>query len=90
MGEPFTSKVTRNITAYLERLKVTFTGVQRVYLTGSSAGAFGAQINLTISRGFPNAEVHALSDSGQMIQPNGTLLATGQPRKTSYCHFMVH
>ena len=64
-----------NTAAYLKRLKVTFPDVKRVYLTGSSAGAFGAQLNYTrVSQTFPTAEVHVLADSGQMINPSGTLL----------------
>lgn len=64
-----------NVTAYLKRLKLTFPNATKVYLTGSSAGAFGAQLNFTrVSEAWPAAEVHVLADSGQMINPTGNLL----------------
>ncbi len=65
-----------NVEAYLRRLAVTFPLVTRVFVVGSSAGAYGAQINLPrVVAAFPRAQVHVLADSGQMIQPSGTLLS---------------
>lgn len=64
----------RNIEAFLARLRTTFPSATRVFLTGSSAGAFGAQLNYPrVVAAFPSAEVHVLADSGQMINPNGLL-----------------
>ncbi|MBS1149599.1 MAG: hypothetical protein H6Q89_1297 [Myxococcaceae bacterium] len=66
-----------NLAEFLARLKPTFPAAQHVYLSGSSAGAFGAQINYPqVAAAFPSAEVHLLADSGQMINPSGTLLST--------------
>ncbi len=65
----------RNVEAYLKRLKLTFPNATRVFLTGSSAGAFGAQLSYQrVKDAFPTAELHVLADSGQMINPSGTLL----------------
>lgn len=65
----------RNVDAYLKRLKLTFPNATRVFLTGSSAGAFGAQLSYQRVRdAFPSAELHVLADSGQMINPSGSLL----------------
>ena len=66
-----------NVEALLPRLTATFPSAGRVYLAGSSAGAFGAQLNYErVATAFPNAEVHVLADSGQMITPNGSLQST--------------
>jgi hypothetical protein len=66
-----------NMDAALARLKKTFPDAAHVYLTGSSAGAFGAQLNYErVVAAFPSAEVHVFADSGQMINPAGTLLST--------------
>jgi Pectinacetylesterase len=66
----------RNVEAFLARLRLTFPA-SRVYLTGSSAGAYGAQLNYAqVAAAFPSAELHVLADSGQMINPSGSLLAT--------------
>jgi hypothetical protein len=67
----------RNMEAYLKRLKLTFPNVTKVLLTGSSAGAYGAELNYQrVVDAFPSAQVHVLADSGQMINPTGTLLKT--------------
>jgi Pectinacetylesterase len=66
-----------NMAAVLPKLVATFPGVKRVFLGGSSAGAFGAQLNYErVAAAFPDAEVHVLADSGQMVTPAGTLLNT--------------
>lgn len=60
----------KNMDAYLARLKATFPDAQRVFVSGSSAGAFGAQLNFPrVKAAWPNAEVHVLADCGQMINP---------------------
>lgn len=65
----------KNMEAYLKRLAVTFPNAAHIYLGGSSAGAFGAQLNYErVVAAFPNSEVHVLADSGQMITPAGSLL----------------
>jgi len=64
-----------NVQAWLPRLAATFPTTQRVFLAGSSAGAFGAQLNYErVVAAFPSAKVHVLADSGQMITPAGPLL----------------
>ncbi|MBZ4416246.1 pectinacetylesterase family protein [Myxococcus sp. RHSTA-1-4] len=66
-----------NVAAWLPRLVATFPAVKRVFLAGSSAGAFGAQLNYErVAAAFPGAEVHVLADSGQMVNPAGTLYGT--------------
>jgi hypothetical protein len=58
----------KNVDAYLARLKATFPGVKRIWLSGASAGAFGATFNLLrVQRAFPGAEVHLLADSGPFV-----------------------
>lgn len=65
----------KNLEAFLVRLKDTFPDAQRVFLTGSSAGAFGAQFNYArVAATWPSAEVHVLADCGQIINPAGSLL----------------
>ncbi len=72
-------KGARNVEAYLERLPATFPNATRIFLTGSSAGGFGAQLNFErFAAAFPNAEIHVLADSAQMVNPSGSLLATWQ------------
>jgi hypothetical protein len=44
--------------------------VRVIYLTGLSAGGYGAQLNLSrVRAAFPEAKVHLLADSAPMIQP---------------------
>jgi hypothetical protein len=65
----------KNMDAFLHRLKATFPDAQRVFLSGSSAGAYGAQLNFPrVQDAWPNAEVHALADCGQMVNPSGARL----------------
>lgn len=66
----------KNMEAFLLRLKDTFPDATRIFLSGSSAGAYGAQLNYErVVATWPQAEVHVLADCGQMITPNGALLA---------------
>jgi Pectinacetylesterase len=59
-----------NTGLFLERLAATFPGGRRVYVTGSSAGGYAAQLNYSrFADAFPLAEVHALADSAQAVQP---------------------
>lgn len=75
-GKTVHHKGRRNIDAYLTRLAATFPSTTRVFVGGSSAGAFGAQINYQrVRAAFPSAQVHVLADCGQMINPASTLLA---------------
>ena len=65
-----------NVRAYLERLKETFPGPRRIFVVGVSAGGFGVQFNyFRFAEAFPQAEVHALADSAQLINPGGGRLA---------------
>lgn len=60
-----------NVQAYLARLSQTFPGPRRIWLTGTSAGGYGVQLNYhRFAAAFPQAEVHGLSDSAQMINPS--------------------
>lgn len=64
-----------NLDVFLPRLKDTFPDAQHVYLAGSSAGAYGAQLLYEhVARAWPQAEVHLLADCGQMVTPTGTRL----------------
>ncbi len=61
----------RNVTAYLRRLVATFPMADRVLVTGSSAGGYGAAINWEhIAEAFPRARVDMLDDSGPPLQPS--------------------
>jgi hypothetical protein len=66
----------KNMDAYLHRLRSTFPDAERIFISGSSAGAFGAQLNFPkVREAWPNAEVHVLADCGQMINPIAGRLA---------------
>jgi hypothetical protein len=57
-----------NLAAYLRRLAPTFPGARRVYLIGSSAGGYGAQLDYqAVAAAFPAAEVHLLADGAQLV-----------------------
>jgi hypothetical protein len=61
-----------NVEEFLARLGPTFGDANRVFVTGSSAGGYGAQLNLhRFDQAFPDAELHLLSDSGPLVQPFG-------------------
>ncbi|MBC7173020.1 MAG: hypothetical protein H5U40_11350, partial [Polyangiaceae bacterium] len=60
-----------NFAEYLKRLVPTFHDTPRVWLTGSSAGAFGAQLNwFQASERFGDVRVDVISDSGQPVMPD--------------------
>lgn len=60
----------RNVESYLRRLAITFPQADRVWLTGTSAGGYGAGINWDrVQRAFPRARVDLLDDSGPPITP---------------------
>lgn len=62
----------RNVEEFLARLAPTFPGPRKVLVTGSSAGGYGAQLNYhRFAQAFPEAEVHALADCSQLVQPWG-------------------
>lgn len=68
-------KGARNMALIIDRLRDTFPNAQRIFISGSSAGAYGAQFNFpALKAAFPNAEVHSYADCGQMVNPSGTLL----------------
>jgi hypothetical protein len=57
-----------NMDRYLARLAATFPGARRIWLTGSSAGGYGATLNFErVQRAFPDAEVHLLADSSPFV-----------------------
>ena len=64
-----------NLAAFLRRLAPTFPGARRVYLTGSSAGGYGAQLDYeAVAAAFPEAEVHLLADGAQLVPPHDPAL----------------
>jgi len=66
-----------NTGAFLKRLAVTFPGARSIYVTGSSAGGYGVQLNYSrFAEAFPMAEVHALADSAQAVPPINPSYAT--------------
>ncbi|MBI5543128.1 MAG: hypothetical protein HY901_04520 [Deltaproteobacteria bacterium] len=68
-----------NVQAYLRRLVPTFPGTRKILLGGSSAGGYGAQLNYhRFVDAFPEAEIHVLADSSQLVQPWGGLLGKMQ------------
>lgn len=67
----------RNVQAYLRRLVTTFLAATRVWVTGSSAGGYGAQVNYSrFATAFPDAEVAMLADGAQTVQPSGARWTT--------------
>ena len=61
-----------NVGAYLARLAGTFPGARRIYVTGSSAGGYAAQLSYPrFAAAFPQPELHLLADSAQAVQPLG-------------------
>lgn len=61
----------RNIQEYLERLVPTFEGVDRVIISGSSAGGFGAGLTWPVfQEAFGDTRVDVLDDSGPPINPS--------------------
>ncbi len=60
----------RNVEAYLRRLALTFPMADRVWLTGASAGGYGAGLHWDrVQRAFTSARVDLLDDSGPPINP---------------------
>ncbi len=58
----------RNVEAYLRRLSPTFADAERVWVTGSSAGGYGAGIHWDrVADAFPRARVDLIDDSGPPI-----------------------
>jgi hypothetical protein len=61
----------RNMEAYLARLVPTFAGVERVVLSGVSAGGFGATLNWwRVQNAFSQARVDLWDDAGLLVDPN--------------------
>lgn len=57
-----------NLSAYLERLRVTFPAASRVVLAGSSAGGFGAALNWSrVQQVFGGIRVDLIDDSGPFM-----------------------
>lgn len=60
----------RNIEAYLKRLTPTFAGADRVWLSGSSAGGYGAAFNWwRFQDAFGKTRVDLIDDSGPPLPP---------------------
>lgn len=66
----------KNLDAFLNRLSPTFASSKRVFVIGTSAGGFGAQMNAwRFVAAFPSSEVHVLADSAALVSPEGTRFA---------------
>ncbi|RKG62996.1 hypothetical protein D7V80_32385 [Corallococcus sp. CA054B] len=62
----------RNMDAYLRRLQPTFPQADRVWLTGISAGGYGATFHAwRVQKALPWARVDVLNDSGLVIDTQG-------------------
>jgi hypothetical protein len=62
-----------NVIEYLERLVATFPDVERVVVSGISAGGFGATFNWwRYQAAFPRARVDVLNDAGLIVDPADT------------------
>jgi hypothetical protein len=62
----------RNVAVYLRRLVPTLAGVDRVWLSGSSAGGFGAMGNFDrVQTAFGATRVDLIDDSGPPMVPAG-------------------
>lgn len=67
----------RNVDFFLRRLAVTFPMADRLWLSGSSAGGFGAVINWQkFQNTFVNTRVDLLNDAGQPVDANPGQVAT--------------
>jgi hypothetical protein len=63
----------RNVEQYLERLVATLPNIERVVVTGISAGGFGATINWwRYQEAFPNARVDVWDDAGLLVDATDT------------------
>lgn len=61
----------KNIKVFLERLVATFPKAKRVWLSGDSAGGFGAALSFGVFQdAFTAARVDVLDDSGQPVDPD--------------------
>jgi hypothetical protein len=59
-----------NMKAYLKRIRATFPNVERVVLSGSSAGGFGAGLNWwSVQQAFGDVRVDLIDDSGPPLPP---------------------
>ncbi len=66
-----------NLITYLERLVATFPSLDRVVVSGISAGGFGSTLNWWRYQGaFPYARVDVLNDAGLIVDPAGDRWAT--------------
>lgn len=66
-----------NVAAFLSRLVPTFSQARRVWLTGASAGGFGAVINWwRVQQAFGATRVDVLDDSGLLVDPADARYAT--------------
>lgn len=69
-GKPTMHVGYKNMTAYLSRIVATFPNAERVLLSGSSAGGFGAGFNWwQAQQMFGDARVDLLDDSGPPLPP---------------------
>lgn len=70
-----------NLGRFLERIVQTFPGLDRVVLSGASAGGFGAVFNAhRVQAAFGDVRVDVLSDSGPPIAVSAELVSQWQQR----------
>jgi len=71
LEEPWEHRGHANVMAYLKRLGATFTRVDKLVVTGSSAGGFGALVNYEAFRWYwPGAQGYLIDDSGPALVNN--------------------
>lgn len=75
----------KNMQAYLSRLVPTFASADRVYLSGVSAGGYGAAINWwQTQEAFGKVRVDMIDDSGTMLAPMYTNPAYAKAQRTNW------
>ncbi|MFL5345475.1 MAG: pectin acetylesterase-family hydrolase [Hyalangium sp.] len=79
-----------NMDAFLAHLKATFPDAEQIWLTGSSAGGYGAELNFErASLAFPAAHVDLLADSAQVVMPDSArwaqIINSWNPRFPESC-----
>lgn len=67
-----------NVRQFLERLVPTFAGVHEVYVSGSSAGGGGAELNYSRVRAAFGVETHLIVDSAPPLADKGKARASSQ------------
>ncbi|MFO0725873.1 MAG: pectin acetylesterase-family hydrolase [Myxococcota bacterium] len=70
-GAPYHHTGHKNMVAFLDRLAATFTAPEKVLMSGSSAGGFGAALNYVAARDrWATPKMYLLDDSGPALPGN--------------------